>query len=304
MPIKIPESLPATKILEAENIFVMNEQRAQSQDIRPLRIVVLNLMPKKIEAETQILRLLSNTPIQTDVELMQVSTHKSTHTSQSHLLKFYKTFDEMHDQRFDGLIITGAPVEQMAFEDVDYWTELQSIMDWSLTNVYSTLHICWGAQAGLYHHYGIEKQNLPRKMFGIFPHYVREANHPLLRGFDEVFYVPHSRHTGIRREDVLAEPELTILTESPIAGINCIAAKEGRQFFIFGHSEYERDTLANEYFRDLSMGLPIDLPVNYFPNNDPQQRPVFTWRAHANLLFANWLNYYVYQATPYDLSTL
>jgi homoserine O-succinyltransferase len=304
MPINIPNDLPAAAILERENIFVMSEQRAKTQDIRPLRIVILNLMPKKIETETQLLRLLGNTPIQCDIELMQVSTHVSKNTSSEHLLRFYKSFDDLRHERFDGMIITGAPVEQMPFEDVDYWAELCKIMDWSLKNVYSTLHICWGAQAALYRHYGIDKIALPEKMFGIFLHKVLDRNHALLRGFDDYFYVPHSRHTSIRQEDIEAVSSLKILTLSDDAGVHCIASNNNRLFFITGHGEYERNTLSDEYHRDLNKGLPIEVPVNYYKDNNPENVPSLMWRAHSSLMFSNWLNYFVYQSTPYDLSTL
>lgn len=304
MPIKIPDSLPASRILENENIFVMTEHRALHQDIRPLRIVILNLMPKKIETETQLLRLLGNSPIQVDIELLQTESYTSKNTPSEHLFKFYKVFDDIKDQRFDGMIITGAPVEQMPFEDVDYWDELCKIMEWSKTNVYSTLHICWGAQAGLYYYYGIQKYPLSEKMFGIFQHRLLLENHPITRGFDERFYVPHSRHTTVRQEDIAKIPELEILASSDKAGVYMVGSKDGRQFFITGHSEYDRETLAAEYFRDLQRSLPINMPENYFPSDDSEQQPLYTWRSHANLLFCNWLNYYVYQATPYDLDKL
>ena len=304
LPITIPNDLPARETLEKENIFVMDINRACSQDIRPLRIVILNLMPKKVETETQLLRLLGNTPLQVTVELLQTATHVSKNTEEQHLLQFYKVFDDIKAEKFDGMIITGAPVEHLPFEEVDYWDELCAIMEWSKTHVYSTMHICWGAQAGLYYHYGIPKYPLSRKMFGIFPHKVEQPNHKLLRGFDEVFFVPHSRHTTCREEDIRAHDELTVLTRSSISGVHIIADSEGHQFFVTGHSEYDRDTLANEYRRDLEKGLPIDPPYHYFPNDRPQNRPVFTWRSHANLLFSNWLNYFVYQQTPYDLSAL
>ncbi len=304
MPITIPNDLPARATLEGENIFVMDVNRACKQDIRPLKIVILNLMPKKIETETQLLRLLSNTPLQVTVELMQTATHVSTHTESTHLFQFYKVFDELRDEKFDGMIITGAPVEHMEFEEVDYWDELCEIMEWSKTHVYSTLHICWGAQAGLYYHYGIPKYPLQKKMFGIFPHKVEQPKHQLLRGFDEVFFVPHSRHTTCREEDIRACENLTVLTRSAISGVHIVADKEGHQFFVTGHSEYDRDTLANEYRRDLQKGLDIEVPYHYFPGDNPQNTPVFTWRSHANLLFSNWLNYFVYQQTPYDLSSL
>lgn len=304
MPIKIPDTLPALKVLENENIFVMTEQRAMQQDIRPLRIVILNLMPKKIETETQLLRLLGNSPIQVDIELLQTNSYTSKNTPQSHLLKFYKTFDDIRGELFDGMIITGAPVEQMDFEQVDYWDELCAIMEWSKTHVYSTLHICWGAQAGLYYHYGIPKYPLPDKMFGVFEHRLLSCNHPLTRGFDEVFFAPHSRHTTVKREDIEKVETLELLSISDRAGVYMAGSHDGRQFFITGHSEYDRQTLAEEYFRDLERGLPIQMPERYFPDDDPAKSPVYTWRAHANLLFFNWLNYYVYQATPYDLKQL
>lgn len=301
MPIKIMESLPARTTLENENIFVMTEDRAEHQDIRPLKIVILNLMPKKIETETQLLRLLSNTPLQVEIELLQTATHVAKNTSQEHLLKFYKTFDEISHLKFDGLIITGAPVEQLPFEEVDYWNELTRIMEWSKKNVCSTFHICWGAQAGLYYHFGIDKKPLPEKMFGIFPHEVIAPKHKLMRGFDEIYYAPHSRHTASIEEEIANHSELEILSYSKEAGANIIATKNGKQFFITSHSEYDRDTLANEYFRDVNKDLPIAVPKNYFPNDDPTRSPAFIWRAHAHLLFSNWLNYFVYQETPYDL---
>lgn len=304
MPINIPNTLPAAKVLEAENIFVMNEERASNQDIRPLKLAILNLMPKKIETETQLLRLLGNTAIQIDIELLQISGHVSKNTPSEHLLKFYKTFDEIKDQRFDGLIITGAPVETLPFEEVDYWDELCQIMKWSLTNVYSTLHICWGAQAGLYYHYGIDKVPLNEKMFGVFEHVVTERNHRLMRGFDEVFWVPHSRHSTVSEMDIARTPGLTVLARSDDAGVYCIAGAAGRQFFVMGHSEYDRFTLAAEYFRDVDKNLPIKVPQNYFPNNDPSKQPLVRWRAHSSLLFSNWLNYFVYQETPFDLTSL
>lgn len=304
MPINIPTSLPARRVLEAENIFVMNEERARNQDIRPLRLAILNLMPKKVDTETQLLRLLGNTPIQSDVELLQMSGHVSKNTPQEHLLKFYKTFDEVRDQRFDGLIITGAPVETLDFAEVDYWPQLCEVMRWSLTNVYSTLHICWGAQAGLHYHYGIEKVPLNKKMFGVFEHTVVNPAHPLMRGFDEQFWVPHSRHTTVREADVAAVEQLEVLAHSREAGVYCVAGRAGRQFFVMGHSEYDRNTLAAEYFRDLERGEPIDLPLHYFPQDDMRQPPRMCWRAHASLLFSNWLNYFVYQETPFDLATL
>lgn len=304
MPIKIPSNLPAFSALQEERIFVMSDDRAEHQDIRPLKIAILNLMPKKIETETQILRLLSNTPIQVDIDFVQTKSHVSKNTSQDHLVKFYTTFDEIKNNRYDGMIITGAPVEQIEFEEVDYWDELCEILDWTRTNVFSTLHICWGAQAGLYRHYNVPKYTLPKKMFGIFPHYLVNYSNKILKGFDELFYVPHSRHTEIKREDVEKVKELEILTESSLSGVHMVASKNGRQFFITGHSEYDRDTLSNEYFRDKDKGLPIEIPYNYFPDDNPENEPVFTWRCHANQLFSNWLNYCVYQETPFDLSEL
>jgi homoserine O-succinyltransferase len=304
MPIKIPGDLPAKQILNSENVFIMDEARALSQDIRPLRIAILNLMPKKIETETQLLRLLGNTPIQVEIELMQLESHVSRNTPQEHLLKFYKTFSELKSQKFDGLVITGAPVEQLEFEEVDYWPELCEIMRWSKSHVYSTFHICWGAQAGLYYHYGVKKRPLPGKMFGVFPHTLHDDSHYLLHGFDEIFYAPHSRHTEVDRGDVERVAALSVLSESEQAGVYIVASSEGRQFFVTGHSEYDRDTLADEYFRDRDRDLPIDLPVNYFPHNNPANIPRFTWKAHSNLLFSNWVNFFVYEATPYDLSEL
>ncbi len=303
MPINIPNDLPATEDLRKENIFFITGTKAEHQDIRPLRIAIVNLMPKKIVTETQILRLLSNSPLQIDVEFITMATHVSKNCPVSHLAKFYTTFDKIADQKFDGLIITGAPVEQIEFEDVDYWSELCSIMEWSNTNVFSSFHICWGAQAGLYYHYGIPKHSLNKKMFGVFPHVIENANHPIVRGFDETFYVPHSRHTEVRREDIIKHPELEIVTSSAMAGVHLIADKSGRRYFVTGHSEYDRFTLRDEYFRDVEKGLKIDKPYGYFPYNDEGQPPCFNWRCHANLMFANWLNC-VYQDTPYDLNNL
>lgn len=304
MPIKIPDNLPATEILNSENIFVMNEDRAFHQDIRPLSIVILNLMPTKIVTETQLLRLLGNSPIQVDIVLLHPKTHISKNTPEEHLVKFYNTFDDIKGQKFDGMIITGAPVEQMPFEEVNYWEELKEIMDWSLHNVFSTLHICWGAQAGLYHHYGIPKYPLPAKMFGVFPHTINKKNVKLFRGFDDVFYVPHSRHTEIRREDILKVPELELLSESEDSGVYIAMAKEGRQIFVTGHSEYDPLTLKSEYDRDIGRGLDIAVPKNYYPGDNPAKQPLVMWRGHSNLLFSNWLNYYVYQETPYNLEDL
>lgn len=304
MPIRIQSQLPAIKVLEEENIFVMTHERAITQDIRPLKIVILNLMPTKIETETQLLRMLSNTPLQVDVELLQMATHTSRHTPATHLDTFYKTFDELKTEKFDGMIITGAPIENMPFENADYWPELCEIMEWSRHNVYSVMHICWGAQAGLYYHFCIPKYALPQKLSGIFAHRVLDEFHPLVRGFDDVFYSPHSRNTEVHKEDIDRHPELTILTDSDLAGVHIIANKNGRQFFVTGHLEYDRNTLANEYNRDLKKGLNPAIPYHYFPNDDPAQPPLFTWRSHGALLFSNWLNYYVYQQTPYDLGTL
>lgn len=304
MPIKIPDSLPAAEVLSGENIFVMSEARAEKQDIRPLKIALLNLMPTKIVTETQLLRLIGNTPIQVDVTFLHPETHISKNTPEEHLLKFYNTFSEIRDKKFDGLIITGAPVEQMPFEEVNYWDELTEIMDWSLHHVYSTFHICWGAQAGLYHHYGIPKYPIPEKMSGVFEHRVTKQNVMLLRGFDERFLAPHSRHTEIRREDIEKVPELSILAESDEAGVYIVSALKGRQIFVTGHSEYDPLTLKTEYDRDMDRGLEPKIPKNYFPGDDPSKPPIVKWRAHANLLYANWLNYYVYQETPFDLDEI
>jgi len=305
LPINIQDSsLPAVKILESENIFVMTESRAIHQDIRPLKIAILNLMPKKVETETQLLRLLGNTPLQVDVELVQTVSHVSKNTSQDHLLKYYRSFEDIRSQKFDGLIITGAPVENLEFEEVDYWDELCEIMDWSRTNVYSTLYICWGAQAGLYHHFGIQKHPLDQKMFGVFDHKVLTPKHPLIRGYDDLYPCPHSRHTGIERADIESNPQLELLTVSDIAGPAIIANRNGREFFLTGHVEYDANTLAGEYFRDLNKGLPIQVPYKYFPNDNPEAVPPHRWRSHANLLFSNWLNYFVYQMTPYNLEVL
>lgn len=304
MPIRIDNELPAKQKLEIENIFVMSNLRADTQDIRPLKIIILNLMPTKLETETQLLRLLSNSPLQLDIEFLQVATHKAKNVSKSHMDKFYKTFEEVNENKYDGMIITGAPVEQMEFEEVDYWDELCKIMDWSKTNVYSTFHICWGAQAALYYHYGIKKYKTPKKIFGIFPHTCLDDTHPLMRGLDDVYYVPHSRHTEIKMSDIAQVKDLQIISYSEEAGVHIVSDMECRNFFVTGHSEYDRDTLAKEYFRDLSKGLDIDMPVNYFPNNDTNLVPKMTWKGTANLIFNNWLNYFVYQKTPYDLSTL
>ena len=304
MPIRIPNDLPATRTLTEENIFVMTETRAVAQDIRPLEILVLNLMPTKIETETQLARLLGNTPLQVSLEFIHTRSHESKNTAKEHLFQFYKTFDEVEHRNFDGLIITGAPVELMEFEEVEYWPELCRIMEWSKTHTYSTFHICWGAQAGLYYHYGIPKYRLPEKLFGVFPHRVERRSSMLMRGFDETFMVPHSRHTSIRREDIVACPELKILASSEKAGIYAMATEGGRQVFITGHSEYDADTLEKEYLRDKNAGLPIHVPENYYPGDDDTRAPVVTWRSHANLIYQNWLNYFVYQTTPFDLDEI
>ncbi|QGU96346.1 homoserine O-succinyltransferase [Clostridium bovifaecis] len=299
MPIIVPESLPAAKILTKENVFVMYEDRAIHQDIRPLKIVILNLMPTKIQTETQILRLLGNTPLQVEVKLLHIEEHKSKNTPKEHLISFYNTFKDIKDEKFDGMIITGAPIEHIEFEEVDYWEELKEIMDFSVASVTSTLHICWGAQAGLYYHFGIPKYPLDKKMFGIFQHVVNVRDAKILRGFDNEFYVPHSRHTEVLREDIDKIPELEVLSESKEAGVYLMATKDGKQIFVTGHSEYDPLTLKGEYDRDILRGLNIDIPKNYFLNDDPNNAPLVRWRAHANLLFSNWLNYYVYQETPY-----
>lgn len=304
MPIKIDNQLPARHSLELESIFVMSESRAKCQDIRPLKIVILNLMPTKIETETQLLRLLSNSPIQIEVELLQTVTHNSKNTSVEHIIKFYKTLDDIRDLKFDGMVVTGAPVELLDFEEVDYWEELCEIFEWAKKNVYSTMFICWGAQAGLYYNYGIKKQKLEDKVFGIFPHRCLDIYHPLLRGLDDIFYVPHSRHTDISKEDIEKVRELQILSISDISGVHIVADRACRNFYITGHSEYDRTTLANEYFRDINKGFKINVPYNYFPGNDPQKTPPLIWRSSANLIFSNWLNYFVYQRTPYDLAKL
>ena len=302
MPIKIPNNLPAAEILLKENIFVMTETRAMTQDIRPLRMLLLNLMPKKIETETQLTRLLGNTPLQIELTLLRMEAHKSLNTSQEHLLSFYRTFSEVKDTCFDGMIITGVPVEHLPFEEVDYWPELCGIMEWSRSHVHSTMHICWGAQAGLYYHYGIQKQPLEKKLFGVFPHRSEYRESMLLRGFDDVFMVPHSRHTTVRREDIEAVPSLQILASSDEAGVCIVRNRQGRQFFMMGHSEYDARTLENEYLRDVKAGKPIDVPKNYYPGDDPSKEPIVSWRGHANLLYSNWLNYFVYQTTPYDVT--
>lgn len=304
MPIKIPDKLPAAKTLAEENIFVMPHKRAATQDIRPLRIGILNLMPTKIETETQLARLLGNTPLQVEVELVQVSTHKAKNVSQEHMLAFYKTFDEIKDQKFDGFVITGAPVEKMAFEEVDYWEELCTIMEWTKTNVHSTFHICWGAQAALYYHFGINKYPLEVKLSGVYKHKVVYKNPMLMRGFDDEFMVPHSRHTTVRIEDVEKCKAIKILSVSDKAGLYAAATEGGKQIFITGHSEYDRDTLKKEYLRDEAAGMNPRVPENYFPDDDPSGDPIVTWRGHANLIYSNWLNYFVYQSTPYDISEI
>ncbi|GBG06548.1 homoserine O-succinyltransferase [Paenibacillus sp. MY03] len=301
MPIKVPDHLPAKEILNNENIFVMDESVAYHQDIRPLRIAILNLMPTKETTETQLLRLIGNTPLQVEVVLLHPRTHTSKNTSAEHLQSFYKTFDEIAHYYFDGMIITGAPVEHLPFEEVNYWEELKEIMEWTKTHVTSTFHICWASQAGLYHHFGVPKYNLDAKIFGVFPHTVEKRNVSLLRGFDELFYVPQSRHTEVRREDIEAVEKLEILSESEESGIYIVASRDGRQIFVTGHSEYDPNSLKFEYDRDVAKGMDIELPRNYFPGDNPDRVPLSTWRAHANLLFSNWLNYYVYQQTPYEL---
>lgn len=301
MPVKIPETLPARAILEQENIFVMSEERARHQDIRSLRVGILNLMPTKIITETQILRLLGNSPLQVDVTLIHMASHHSKNVPAEHLINHYRSFAQVRRRKFDGLVITGAPVEHLDFEEVDYWPELCEIMDWAETNVYATMYICWGAQAALYHYHGVPKYPLPEKMFGVFPHRVLDRHHRLMRGFDDEFLAPHSRHTEIRRADVDRIPELVVLAESEKAGLYIIASRDGRKVFITGHSEYDPPTLKTEYDRDIGKGLPIGIPSNYFPNDDPSRPPVVRWRSHAALLFVNWLNYHVYQNTPYDL---
>ena len=304
MPIKVPNGLPAVKTLKDENIFVMTHKRAVKQDIRPLKILLLNLMPKKIETETQFARLLGNTPLQVEMEMMYTTSHKSKNTSEEHLLAFYKAFDEIKDNKYDGMIITGAPVENMEFEEVEYWDELCEIMEWSKSHVTSTFHICWGAQAGLYYHYGIQKHPLPKKCFGVYPHKVDYKRSILFRGFDETFMVPQSRHTTVYAEDIKKVKGLKILASSKETGVYAVSTNKGKQIFVTGHSEYDKDTLKNEYLRDEEKGLEIDIPKNYFPNDDPTKEPIVSWRAHANLLFSNWLNYFVYQTTPYDIETI
>lgn len=304
MPIKVPNDLPAKQILTNENIFIMDESRAIHQDIRELKIVILNLMPLKQVTETQLLRVLGNTPLQVEVTLLHPKTHVSKNTSEEYLVTFYNTFDEIKHRKFDGMIITGAPVENLAFEEVTYWEELKEIMEWTKTHVTSTLHICWGAQAGLYYHYGVPKYLLPQKMFGIFPHYNLKKNVKLLQGFDDIFNVPQSRHTTVLKEDIEKIEELELLSISDEAGVYIVASKDGKKIFVTGHSEYDPNTLKLEYERDLAKGLDIQIPKNYFPQDDPTKEPIVSWRGHANLLFSNWLNYYVYQETPYNLESL
>lgn len=304
MPLRLPDKLPAIEFLKHENIFVLGDERANSQDIRPLRIVVLNLMPLKITTETDLIRLLSNSPLQLDIQFMKVKAHTSKNTPVEHMQAFYRDFEKMADEKFDGMIITGAPVEHLEYEQVNYWEEVSGIFDWARTHVTSTLYICWAAQAGLYHHYGVPKYALPEKMFGIFPQTPLCPSLPIFRGFDDVFYMPHSRHTELRRDDILAVPELSLIAESPQSGVGMVMARGGREVFITGHSEYSPYTLDTEYKRDLGKGLPIKMPLNYYRNDDPSQPPLVTWRAHGNLLFQNWLNYYVYQETPYDINDI
>jgi len=304
MPIKIPNKLPAVSQLESENIFVMTEEMAMKQDIRPLKLALVNLMPTKIATETQILRHLSNSPLQVEVDFIHMKSHSSKNTSSEHLLNFYKYFDDIRDMKFDGMIITGAPVENIAFEEVDYWAELCEIMEWSKTHVTSTFHICWGAQAGLYYHYGIPKIALNSKMFGIFEHSVNRTTSKLMRGFDSSFYVPHSRHTTVLRKDIDKVPELEILSESAESGVYIVFTKAGKQIFVTGHSEYDADTLHGEYMRDINKGLDIGVPRNYYPNDDPTKPPMMRWRSHASLLYVNWLNYFVYQITPYNINEI
>lgn len=305
MPLRLPDNLPAIELLEKENIFVMDENRAHGQDIRPLEIVILNLMPLKITTETDLLRLLSNTPLQLDITFMKLVSHTPKNTPIEHMRMFYKPFETLRDKRFDGMIITGAPVEQMEYEDVSYWDEISEIFTWAKTHVTSTLYICWAAQAGLYHHYGVPKHNLDRKMFGIFKHHITtETFLPIFRGFDDMFRMPHSRHTEVRREDIVKHKELSIIAESYESGVGIVMAREGREFFITGHMEYNPDTLDKEYKRDMGKRDDVDMPQNYYRNDNPDDGPQVRWRAHANLLFQNWINYYVYQATPYDISLI
>jgi homoserine O-succinyltransferase len=304
LPVNIPHALPARTTLESENVFVMSEEHAHQQDIRPLRIAIVNLMPTKVDTETQLLRLLGNTPLQVRITLLRMSSHEAKNTAREHLEAFYATFDQVRREKFDGLVVTGAPVELLPFEDVDYWPELCEVMDWSADHVFSTLHVCWGAQAGMYRHFGVQKYPLARKMFGVFEHRVLDARSPILSGFDESFPAPHSRHTEVRAAEVRAAKGLRLLAESDEAGVYLAASDDGRQLFVTGHPEYDRDTLKSEYDRDVARGLPIDVPRNYFPADDPRRSPKVTWRSHAFLLYANWLNYCVYQRTPFDVGTI
>lgn len=304
MPLTLPDKLPAIELLKQENIFVMDKTRAVSQDIRPLRIVVLNLMPIKITTETDLVRILSNSPLQLEISFMKVKAHTSKNTPVEHMKAFYRDFELMKDERFDGMIITGAPVEHLAYEDVNYWEEISGIFEWSKTHVTSTMYICWAAQAGLYYHYGVPKYPLPEKMFGIFPQRTLCPQLPIFRGFDDIFYMPHSRHTELRREDILKVPSLTLIAESPLSGVSIVMARGGREFYITGHCEYAPNTLDTEYKRDLGKGLPIHMPYNYYEDDNPSKDPLVTWRAHGNLLFTNWLNYYVYQETPFDVNDI
>lgn len=304
MPVNVPDRLPAIELLKEENIFVIDSSRANAQDIRPLKIVVLNLMPLKITTETDLVRLLSNTPLQLELSFMKLESHTSKNTPAEHMEEFYSTFDSMRNERFDGMIITGAPVEQMEYEEVTYWKELTEVFEWARTHVTSTLYICWAAQAGLYHYYGVPKYGLEKKMFGVFEHRMHQSELPIFRGFDDLFYVPHSRHTEVRRDDILNVKELTLLSESPESGVYMVMARGGREFFISGHSEYSPFTLDGEYKRDVEKGLPIEVPQNYYTDNNPALEPLVRWRGHANLLFSNWLNYYVYQETPYDINQI
>ena len=304
MPLRLPDRLPAIEFLKNENIFVLGDSRANSQDIRPLRIVILNLMPLKITTETDLVRLLANSPLQLDIHLMKVKAHTSKNTPVEHMRAFYRAFEDMREEKFDGMIITGAPVEHLDYQDVNYWDEISDIFAWARTHVTSTLYICWAAQAGLYYHYGVPKYPLSQKMFGIFPQQPLLPRLPIFRGFDDIFYMPHSRHTEIRRDDILRVPELTLIAESSMSGVSMVMAREGREIFITGHSEYSPMTLDTEYRRDLAKGLPIQMPYNYYPNDNPDLPPMVTWRGHGNLLFQNWLNYYVYQETPYDINDI
>ena len=304
MPLRLPDKLPAIELLKRENIFVMDNTRATTQDIRPLKIVILNLMPLKITTETDLIRLLSNTPLQMEVSFMKLKSHTPKNTPIEHMMMFYRDFEKMRDEKFDGMIITGAPVEQMDFEDVNYWDEISTIFDWARNHVTSTLYICWAAQAGLYYHYGIPKYPLDKKMFGVFRQHTLCPHLPIFRGFDDVFYMPHSRHTEVRKEDILANPELTLIADSPENGVSMVMARGGREFFITGHMEYASNTLDNEYKRDKDIRDDVDMPVNYYRDNNPDNEPLVTWRAHANLLYHNWINYYIYQETPYDISQI